>query len=41
MKSEDKKEISEIAKRLYPHAEILEAIPSETEFALKFRPYKI
>jgi hypothetical protein len=40
MESKEKKEISEIAKRLYPHAEILEAVQSETEFALKFKPYK-
>jgi hypothetical protein len=41
MNSSEKMEISEIAKRLYPHAEILESLPSSTEFTLKFKPYKI
>ena len=41
MNLDNKREISEIAKGLYPHIEILEAIPSESEFTLKFKPYKV
>jgi hypothetical protein len=40
MKSDEKREIAEITNSLYPNIELLEAIPSETEFALRFKPYK-